>query len=139
MGCGEQCSGCYGHDSDTDGFNCAGVTTYTLTKTLDSSKTTSLKGINIIDAMNVADEITATGAESYRGSYDIRYSWDTYYCRHENDDRNAFTSATMNGTGDCTNAVAISTLFNMEQSATPDTTTPRAIGEISINEATTAR
>ncbi len=44
-----------------------------------------------------------------------------------------FTSGTMNGTGDGTNAVNISNLFNMDQSNTVDTTTPRAIGEISIN------
>jgi flagellar hook-associated protein 1 FlgK len=39
----------------------------------------------------------------------------------------------MNGTGDGTNAVNISTLFNMDQSNTVDKTTPRAIGETSIN------
>lgn len=112
----------------------AGVTTYTLTKTLDSSKTTSLKGINIIDAMNVADEITATGGENLIAARTTSGTAGTpTTVGTKTTTVTTFTSVTMNGTGDCTNAVAISTLFNMGQSNTPDTTTPRAIGEISIN------
>ncbi|MBP8599067.1 MAG: flagellar hook-associated protein FlgK [Selenomonas sp.] len=112
----------------------AGVTTYTLTKTLDSSKTTSLKGINIIDAMNVADEITATGGQNLIAARTTSGTAGTpTTVGTKTTTVTTFTSATMNGTGDCTNAVAISTLFNMGQSNTPDTTTPRAIGEISIN------
>lgn len=111
-----------------------GVTTYSLTKTMDSSKTTSLKGINIIDAMTVANEITATdgqnliAARTTSGTAGAPTTLGT-----QTTTVTTFTSGTMNGTGDGTNAVNISNLFNMDQSNTVDTTTPRAIGEISIN------
>ena len=112
----------------------SGVTTYTLTKTLDSSNTTALKGINIINAMTVASEITAKDGENLiaarttSGTAGAPTTLGT-----QTTTVTTFTSGTMNGTGDGTNAVNISNLFNMDQSNTVDTTTPRAIGEISIN------
>ncbi len=112
----------------------AGVTTYSLTKTMDSSKTTSLKGINIIDAMNVANEITATDGQNLIAARTTSGTAGTpTVSGTKTTTVTTFTSGTMNGTGDGTNAVNISTLFNMDQSNTVDKTTPRAIGETSIN------
>ena len=111
-----------------------GVTTYSLTKTMDSSKTTSLQGINIIDAMTVANEIAGSdgynlvAARTTSGTVGTSTTVGT-----KTTTVTTFTSGTMNGTGDGTNAVNISTLFNMDQSNTVDKTTPRAIGETSIN------
>ena len=112
----------------------AGVTTYSLTKTMDSSKTTSLKGINIIDAMTVASEITAKGGQNLIAARTTAGTAGTpTVSGTKTTTVTTFTSGTMNGTGDGTNAVNISTLFNMDQSNTVDKTTPRAIGETSIN------
>ena len=111
-----------------------GVTTYSLTKTMDSSKTTSLKGINIIDAMTVANEITATDGQNLIAARTTSGTAGTPTAvGTKTSTVTTFTSSTMNGTGDGTNAVNISTLFNMDQSNTVDKTTPRAIGETSIN------
>lgn len=112
----------------------SGVTTYTLTKTLDSSNTTALKGINIINAMTVASEITAKDGENLIAARTTSGTAGTpTTLGTQTTTVTTFTSGTMNGTGDGTNAVNISNLFNMDQSNTVDTTTPRAIGEISIN------
>lgn len=111
-----------------------GVTTYSLTKTLDSSNATSLKGINIIDAMTVANEITATDGQNLIAARTTSGTAGTPTTSGTKTTTvTTFTSGTMNGTGDGTNAVNISALFNMDQSNTVDKTTPRAIGEISIN------
>lgn len=111
-----------------------GVTTYSLTKTMDSSNTTSLKGINIIDAMTVANEITATDGQNLIAARTASGTAGTpTVAGTKTTTVTTFTSSTMNGTGDGTNAVNISTLFNMDQSNTVDKTTPRAIGETSIN------
>ena len=111
-----------------------GVTTYTLTKTLDSSDTTSLKGINIINAMTVATELTATDGQNLIAARTTSGTAGTPTTSGtKTTTTTTFTSSTMNGTGDGTNAVNISALFNMDQSNTVDTTTTRAIGEISIN------
>ena len=112
----------------------AGVTTYSLTKTMDSSNTTSLKGINIIDAMTVSNEIAGADGEylvaarTTSGTVGTSTTVGT-----KTTTVTTFTSGTMNGTGDGTNAVNIKNLFDMGQSNTIDQTTPRAIGEISIN------
>ena len=106
-----------------------GVTTYTLTRTLDSTDTTSLKGINIIDAMTVASEITATDGQNKIAARTTSATSNTTGAVTTS----TFTNSTMNGTGDGTNAVNISALFNMDQSNTVDKTTTRAIGEVSIN------
>lgn len=111
-----------------------GVTTYSLTKTMDSSNTTSLQGINIIDAMTVASEITATDGQNLIAARTTSGTEGTPTASGTKTTTvTTFTSGTMNGTGDGTNAVNISTLFNMDQSNTVDKTTPRAIGETSIN------
>ena len=105
------------------------VTTYTLTKTLDPANTTALKGINIIDAMTIASEITATDGQNLIAARTTSAASTTTGAVTTS----TFTSETMNGTGDGTNAVDIGALFNMDQSNTVDKTTPRAIGKISLN------
>ena len=111
-----------------------GVTTYTLTKTLDSSNTTSLKGINIINAMTVATELTASDGQNLIAARTTSGTAGTPTTSGtKTTTKTTFTSSTMNGTADGTNAVNISALFNMDQSNTVDTTTARAIGEVSIN------
>jgi flagellar hook-associated protein 1 FlgK len=108
-----------------------GVTTYTLTKTQDSTKTTSLKGINIINAMTVASELTAADGQNLIAARALTTTnVDTSTAGKT---ITTFTSSSLNGTADGTNAVNISALFNMDQSNTVDTKTTRAIGEISIN------
>ena len=112
----------------------AGVTTYTLTKTLDSSNTTSLKGINIINAMTVATELTASDGQNLIAARTTSGTAGTPTTSGtKTTTKTTFTSSTMNGTADGTNAVNISALFNMDQSNTVDKTTTRAIGEVSIN------
>ena len=111
-----------------------GVTTYTLTKTLDSSNTTSLKGINIINAMTVAAELTAADGQNLIAARTTSGTAGTPTTSGTKTTiTTTFTSSTMNGTADGTNAVNISALFNMDQSNTVDKTTTRAIGEVSIN------
>ena len=111
-----------------------GVTTYTLTKTLDSSNTTSLKGINIINAMTVATELTAADGQNLIAARTTSGTAGTPTTSGtKTTTKTTFTSSTMNGTADGTNAVNISALFNMDQSNTVDKTTTRAIGEVSIN------
>ena len=111
-----------------------GVTTYTLTKTLDSSNTTSLKGINIINAMTVATELTASDGQNLIAARTTSGTAGTPTTSGtKTTTKTTFTSSTMNGTADGTNAVNISALFNMDQSNTVDKTTTRAIGEVSIN------
>ena len=111
-----------------------GVTTYTLTKTLDSSNTTSLKGINIINAMTVATELTASDGQNLIAARTTSGTAGTPTTPGTKPTtKTTFTSSTMNGTADGTNAVNISALFNMDQSNTVDKTTTRAIGEVSIN------
>ena len=111
-----------------------GVTTYTLTKTMDSNGATSLKGINIIDAMTVATELTAADGQNLIAARTTSGTAGTLTSSGtKTTATTTFTSSTMNGTADGTNAVNISALFNMDQSNTVDTTTTRAIGQISIN------
>lgn len=111
-----------------------GVTTYTLTKTLDSSNTTSLKGINIINAMTVATELTASDGQNLIAARTTSGTAGTpTIAGTKTTTTTTFTSSTMNGTADGTNAVNVSALFNMDQSNTVDKTTTRAIGEVSIN------
>ena len=111
-----------------------GVTTYTLTKTMDSNGATSLKGINIIDAMTVATELTAADGQNLIAARTTSGTAGTLTSSGtKTTTTTTFTSSTMNGTADGTNAVNISALFNMDQSNTVDTTTTRAIGQISIN------
>ena len=106
-----------------------GVTTYTLTKKQNASGSTSLKGINIINAMTVASELTASDGQNLIAARTTSGTSTTT----SSTTTTTFTSSTMNGTADGTNAVNISALFNMDQSNTVDTTTARAIGEVSIN------
>ena len=109
----------------------SGVTTYTLTKVEDSTTATSLKGINIIDAMTVASELTAADGQNLIAARSLTTT--NVDTSTAGTTVTKFTSSSLNGTGDGTNAVNISALFNMDQSNTVDKTTTRAIGEVSIN------
>ena len=112
-------------DSDSDG-TVDSIKVQMKNSSLTPESTTELDGINVIDALKVNAKLTATNGEQYVAAR----SW----ALETNADGTGVTGSVVpNGTGDGSNATLISTLFNSPQSSTIDTTTPRDIGEVSID------
>jgi flagellar hook-associated protein 1 FlgK len=94
------------------------------------AKATSLKGMQLIDALCVNSKITATGGQNLIAARTLTVTQDTSSTGAK---VTGSYSVTPNGAADGTNAVYLSNLFNLNQSDTQDTTSKRSIGVISLN------
>ncbi len=103
-------------DNTTTGINFFGDSNTAYTWNATTQSVGNLYGINILNELEINTEISSDVNKVAARSYEV----------------NADTGATeLNGTGDGSNAVAISNLFNMAQSAAD--TSIRAIGTSSLN------
>ena len=121
---------------------CVNVASQTVTKTTTSGTTTvevntgavssTLKGINIIDALKVNSQLTATNGENLVAARGITYSTTnvTMYTTASKDV--TYTVSDTNGTADGSNATLMSALFNSTKANTVDTTSSRSIGDVSL-------
>ena len=134
-------------------------TTYTWDSTnsqvvakLTSGTASNLKGIQVINALEVSSKLTGADGTDYVAATGSTTTTSTS-ATMDGDSSTTTTDATTgvvttvtvssgtktttvrtpNGTGDGSNATLMSTLFNSTQSNTVDKTSKRAIGEVSLN------
>jgi flagellar hook-associated protein 1 FlgK len=112
-----------------------GIVSYTTTATAvgeGTETTATLEGINIINALNVNTILTAENGQNLVAAR----GWGSTTGKGTDTSTSALHIPEVNGTGDGTNAVNMSTLFNMNQKDTSvendATVTKRSIGTISF-------
>lgn len=130
---------------------CVNVASQTVTKATSGSTTTvsvttgavssTLKGINIINALKVNSQLTEANGENLVAARAVTYvdpadttstTTNTTALFGTAGATTTYTISSTNGTADGSNAVLMSALFNSTKSNTTDTASERSIGDISI-------
>ena len=134
---GNQCVQVAKQTVDTGTSGTVAVTTY--------APTSTLKGINIINALKVNSKLTETNGENLVAARAVNYTsgsstttdtTELYYpsiaTLTTTGTKVSYTISSTNGTADGSNSVLMSALFNSTQANTTDKDSTRSIGQISL-------
>ena len=107
----------------------AGTTTVTRVDTSNAADIHDLRSMQIINRLKVSDELTAPGGQNLIAARQIEHANTSVPGSY------SYAVADINGTGDGTNAVELSKLFNIDQAGTLNPAgTERPIKTVSINQ-----
>ena len=125
-----------------DKNNCVDIASQTVTKATTGSTTTvsvatgaasgTLKGIQIINALKVNGQLTATDGENLVAARGVTYTVSSADMYTTLGGTATYTQSSLNGTGDGSNATLVGTLFNSTQANTVNTSSTRSIGQVSL-------
>ncbi len=125
-----------------DKNNCVDIASQTVTKATTGSTTTvsvatgaasgTLKGIQIINALKVNGQLTATDGENLVAARGVTYTVSSADMYTTLGGTTTYTQSSLNGTGDGSNATLVGTLFNSTQANTVNTSSTRSIGQVSL-------
>ncbi len=107
------------------------ITNYTITKTFDPAKEEQISGVSIVNALCISRQISEVGGQFKIAASTIENLMAPTVSG--NTETYTYTSDDLGGTGDGTNAVDISLLFNTAQASTKIPENTRAIGTVSLN------